>query len=318
MITSNRISKQLDEYVSYKQSLGFKIKSEIYVLRKFIRYTLSLDYDGPLTKDLVLTWCSLDKSASNKAKGRRFEPISTFAKYITSFDAEAEVMPKCPFGNPHTRTTPYIYTESETKMLMDECSNLYSPDGLRSLTIKTAIGLLWATGLRTSELTNLKIKDVDFNTKILYIWNSKFRKDRIVPISNSVMIELIKYKLEIDKLLGVRNNDAYFFVTTSKKPLDIRSFEYAFIKIRGCINANPIGHPAVRLTDFRHTFACRTILSWLNNGIDANSKLIILSTYLGHVKPQDTYWYLSATPEMLNTVCTRYEKKFGGNYNENC
>jgi len=317
MLTSNRISKQLDEYILYKQSLGFKIKGEIFVLRKFIRYTLSLDYDGPLTKNLVLKWCSLDKNASDKTKGRRFEPISPFAKFVTSFDGEAEAMPKCPYGNPHTRTTPYIYTELETKQLMDECNNLYSLDGLRQLTMKIAIGLLWATGLRTSELTNLKIKDVDFNTKALYIWNSKFRKDRIVPFSNSVRIELKKYKLEIDNRLGTRNDDKYFFVTTGKRPLDIRAFEYAFIKIRDCIKANPIGHPAVRLMDFRHTFACKTILSWLEKGVEVNSKLTVLSTFLGHVKPQDTYWYLSATPEMLNAVCTRYEKKFGGSYYEN-
>ncbi|MBC8556075.1 MAG: tyrosine-type recombinase/integrase [Candidatus Brocadiales bacterium] len=252
-----------------------------------------------------------------KTKGRQFEPISPFAKYVTSFDVQAGAMPKCPFGNPHTRTTPYIYTELETKQLMDECKNLYSPDGLRKLTMKTAIGLLWATGLRTSELINLKIKDVDFKTNVLYIWNSKFKKDRIVPFSNSVRIELMKYRLEIDNRLGTRNDDKSFFVNTGKRPLDIRAFDYAFIKIRDSIKANPIGYPAVRLMDFRHTFACRTILNWLKNGVDANSKLTILSTFLGHVKPQDTYWYLSATPEILNAVCTRYEKKFGGSYYEN-
>ena len=317
MLTSNKISKQLDAYIYYKRNLGFKIESEISVLRNFVRYTLSLDYNGHLTKAMVLQWCSLKKNASDKTKGRCFEPIAPFAKYVTAFDVEAEVMPKCPFGNTHTRTAPYIYTEPETLQLIEECSNLYSPDGLRILTIRTAIGLLWVTGLRTAELTNLKIKDVDFNSNVLYIWNSKFRKDRIVPFSSSSSAELEQYKVEIDHRLGCRNEDKSFFVTTGGRPLDKRAFEYAFIKIRNRINAKPIGHPAVRLTDFRHTFACRTILGWLKNGVDANSKLHILSTFLGHVKPQDTYWYLSATPEMLNTVCTRYEEKYGGGCYEN-
>ena len=89
-----------------------------------------------------------------------------------------------------------------------------------------------------------------------------------------------------------------------------------FKLIRPCINSNPTGYPYVRLYDFRHTFACNTILIWNEQGEDVNEKLYVLSTYLGHVKPADTFWYLSATPELLKALCSKYEEQFGGNDDE--
>lgn len=89
-----------------------------------------------------------------------------------------------------------------------------------------------------------------------------------------------------------------------------------FKLIRPCINSNPTGYPYVRLYDFRHTFACNTILRWKEQGEDVNEKLYVLSTYLGHVKPADTFWYLSATPELLKALCSKYEEQFGGNDDE--
>lgn len=316
MLVSNRISLQLEEYLKYKRSLGYKLVSEESILRSLVSYTLNLGYDGPFTKEIALSWINYQKDAPNKRKGRKLQVLLLFARYVVSFDNEAEMLPSKMFGNPHERIVPYIYSEEEVVRLMDECKRLYSIDGWRSLTIATAIGLLWATGLRTSELTNLRIKDVDLCNNLLYVWASKFKKDRIVPISISTAKELSKYKMMIEKRLGERHEESSFFITDRGKPLTLRAFSYAFKLIRGCIGANPIGHPAVRLTDFRHTFASRTIFNWLEKGIDVNANIFQLSVFLGHAKVQDTYWYLSATPEMLSLTNHFYERQFGGGYDE--
>jgi len=67
-----------------------------------------------------------------------------------------------------------------------------------------------------------------------------------------------------------------------------------------------------RLDFLRHTFACNTIKRWHETREDANRKLFLLSTYMGHVKPEDTYWYLSGTPELLGIAARKFEDRFGG------
>ena len=72
-----------------------------------------------------------------------------------------------------------------------------------------------------------------------------------------------------------------------------------FKLIRPCINSNPTGYPYVRLYDFRHTFACNTILRWNEQGEDVNEKLYVLSTYLGHVKPASTHIFKVLSPNLF-------------------
>lgn len=200
---------------------------------------------------------------------------------------------------------------------MAQCQTLYSPDGIRAKTTAVIIGLLWSTGLRPSEPIKLLSSDVNLDYGVLHIRGTKYSKERYIPLDISVIQKLGDYKLWIEEQIGIRSPDDAFFYTTCGKPLTERSLAYAFKIIRPCINAQPTGYPFVRLYDFRHTMACNTIHRWTKQGIDVNSSLHILSTYMGHVKPQDTYWYLSATPGMLELSCSNFEDMFGGNNIEN-
>ena len=313
---NNRISRQLEDYLTYKRSLGFKLIHESTVLRRFADYTLEIGYDGPLTQDIALSWAASDTS-SDKTMGRRMEVIRPFSRYAHAFDAEAEVIHSLVYKNVHDRPVPYIYQESVVLQLMNECRNLYSPDGIRAYTIETVIGLLWATGMRPSEPTNLVIADVDLDNRLLRIRKTKFSKERIIPIDGTMSEKLRDYKRRITEKLGSKTADEAFFYTTGGKPLTESALSYAFKLIRPCINANPTGYPHVRLYDLRHTMACNTIRRWHNQGLDVNAKLHVLSTYMGHVRPEDTYWYLSATPELLELSCSKYEERFGGDCDEN-
>lgn len=314
-MNNNRLSKQLKEYLDYKRSLGFKLIQEETVLNRLIEYTLSIEYDGPLTTDIVLNWVALG-TQSDKTRGRKIEVIRPFSKFIHAFDPESEVIGSLIFSNVHDRPTPYIYSEDEVIQLMKACDNLYSPDGIRAYTTKMVIGLLWSTGMRPSEPVNLVNGDIDFDKKIIHIRNTKFSKERYIPIHESVSHELFNYSSWIKKELGAKSIYDSFFYTTSGKALTESSMAYAFKIIRPCIKARTTGYPYVRLYDFRHTFACNTICNWYKQGIDVNAKLHVLSTYLGHVRPEDTYWYLSATPELLKLSCSKYEMNFGGDFSE--
>lgn len=309
---NNGIPSMVESYISYKHSLGFQITSESVVLRSFARYVQESGYTGSFTRNIAFQWCEKGPDPSIVTKGRRFEALKGFADYVNSFDQESESLPVLPYGNPHKRTRPHIYSLDETCLLMEKCDDLYSPDGMRALTIKTAIGLLWSTGMRTSELVNLSLSDVDFKNNIIMIRSSKFNRDRIIPVSPDVSFHLNDYRKRIESFSVDSRKSPVFFLTTGGKPLKRSAFEYAFQKIRDVIDVSDSGYEHARLYDFRHSFATRTIRTWLVNGEDVNAKLFLLSTYMGHIHPEDTYWYISSTPELLELASGRYEEIFGG------
>lgn len=311
----NKISSLVESYLSYKQNLGFQLRSEAICLRAFARYTEELGYAGTLTRKIVFQWCERD-NPSLMTKGRRFEPIAGLARYVNAFDPKSETLPKLPYGNPHKRVTPHIYTLNETLLLMDKCKSLYSPDGIRALTMQTVIGLLWATGLRTSELVKLTKDDINLDKNLIIVRKSKFNKDRIIPIAEDVSWHLKYYSTQVSRISDKANRSAEFFFFTGGRPTNLRALEYAFQKIRDVVDVSDSGYDHARLYDFRHTFATRTIKRWYDQGEDVNAKLYLLATYMGHAHPDETYWYLSSTPELMRLASSKYESTYGGDDNE--
>ena len=310
MLDNNRISRQIEEYITYKRSLGYAIKIESQELRRFAKYTRSIGYDGPFTAELAMQWASLDNDFSRIYMARRLETLHTVAVYISAFDPEAQIPQNGVFGKAHLRSEPYIYTDDEVMSLISSASSLHSPDGIRICTVASAIGLMYATGIRVSELTGLTIADVRIEEGYLFIHSSKFKKDRIVPVHATAISKLSEYKAFIDSRIGGRNDEDFFFVTSYGHRFNTRAFEYSFQLIRPLVFSDSTKPP--RLYDLRHTFACNTIKRWYEAGDDVNHKLYLLSMYMGHVKPEDTYWYLSATPELLGIAARKFEGRFGG------
>jgi site-specific recombinase XerD len=315
LLDKNRITKQVEEYITYKRSLGYVIKVEAQELRRFAKYTRDIGYNGPLTVDISMNWATLIDNSTPKYMARRLETLHTLAVHVSAFDPEAQVPPNGVFGKTHSRSNPYIYTDNEVSKLMSGANKLFSPDGIRAYTVSTAIGLMYSTGIRVNELTSLKIADARLSEGYLFIRCSKFKKDRVVPLHPTVVNELKKYKVFINDKLAPRCDGDYFFVTSYGRRFNLRAFEYAFQLIRvplfgKCTQDVSMHLP--RLYDLRHSFACNTIKRWHAAGENVNQKLYLLSTYMGHVKLEDTYWYLSATPELIELASRRFENWFGG------
>jgi len=310
-LNTNLISNQIEEYISYKQALGYQIKIESQELRRFAIYTLSIGHEGSLTRELAFNWVTLNPKYSQWYLSRRMETIRTFAKYICVLDSNAQMPPKGIFGKCHGRTTPYIFTEKEIRFLMNAALKLHSPDGLRSKTISVAIGLLWATGMRPSEICKLKNDDVKLKDGLITIKETKFKKSRIIPIHESTISALNEY-LVVREHLREDFSETSFFLTTKSRSLSLRNFEGALFKIRNLllVESDEWKRRPPRLYDIRHTFACNTLLRWYKSGVDIDQKIIYLSTYLGHSKIADTYWYLTGTPELFDVTSTNFEKTF--------
>ena len=317
-MNTNLISKQIEEYISYKRSIGYKIKIEADELRRFAKYTIDIGYKGSLKNDIVMKWAALKPHYSRWYMARRLETVRTFGKYICIFDPMAQMPPKGVFGRCHGRVNPYIYTEEEICILMNSALNLYSPDKLRGRTISTAIGLLWSTGMRPGEACNLHNDDVDLVKGLITINETKFSKSRILPLDKTTISKLKSYESFKNK---IRKNflDQHFLITTGSQKLKLRNFENAMQIIRKDIlkEESESKRRLPRLYDIRHSFACHTLLKWLKNGINVDSKILYLSTYLGHVKVADTYWYLTGTPDLMNLVSKNFEKYFSKNGGRN-
>ncbi len=307
----NLISRQVEEYITYKRSLGYKIEVEAQELRRFAAYTVSTGHDGSLSIAIALRWATLKETYSRYYMARRIETVRTFAKYITVFDSKAQISPKGMFGKCHGRTTPYIYSKNEIYILMESALKLHSPDGLRSKTISTAIGLLWTTGMRPNELCKLMDTDIDLDKGLIFIRETKFSKNRVLPIHKTTVSKLKSYVHLRNK---IRNDflDSHFFLMTKARQLYLKNFEYAFQVIRKKLltNMKSWNRRPPRLYDIRHSFASITLLSWLKKGINVDNKILYLSVFLGHVKVADTYWYLTGTQELLQFVTQNFEKKF--------
>ena len=186
---------------------------------------------------------------------------------------------------------------------------LPAPTGLRNLSYVTLIGLLSATGLRPGEALALDRSDVDLETGILTIRQTKFGKSRFVPVADSTRLALVDYAKQRDELCSRRRTEA-FLVSERGKRLQGCTTRRTFARISCAIGlrtssgSRSIGR-GPRLQDFLHSFATRRLIEWYRAGLDVGRELPKLATYLGHVDVGYTYWYIEAVPELLQLAAER-------------
>jgi integrase len=203
------------------------------------------------------------------------------------------------------RATPYLYSEHEVLGLMTAAQKLPAP--MRQETTATIVGLLYATGMRVGEALRLDRGDVDLDEGLLVVRDSKFGKSREVPLHKSAVEALGSYAERRDELCPQASTDAFFLSATGTRVLYC-NFHMAFLGLvreAGLRPRSPKCRP--RPHDLRHSFAVSTLIDWYREGVEVEPLLARLSTYLGHVHPGNTYWYLSAAPELLGLAAARLE-----------
>ena len=188
---------------------------------------------------------------------------------------------------------------------------MYLRSPLRAATLETLIGLLAVSGLRIGEALRLDRDDVDLAGGVLRILESKFGKSREVPLHPSTVEALAVYARRRDQLCP-HCADRAFFVSTAGTRLLYCNAHLAWLELVRCAGLQPRSAKCrPRPHDLRHSFAVRTLLGWYQDGADVAARMPLLSTYLGHVHPANTYWYLSAAPELLSLVAARLDAAGG-------
>lgn len=188
-------------------------------------------------------------------------------------------------------------------------AELRSPSGIRALTYRTLIGLLSTTGLRPGEALSLNEADVDLQSGILTVRESKLGKSRFVPLQPSTRQALAFYGQRCAQIPVKRQTDA-FLIAESGRRLAACACRRTFAQLSRAIGlrAVPDGRRrgrGPRLQDFRHTFATRTLIDWYRAGLDVQRELPKLSSLLGHAGVEHTYWYIDAVPERLHLASDR-------------
>ena len=231
-----------------------------------------------------------------------------FAAFAASLDEATEIPPaSCLPGRP-ARAVPYLYSDAQVEAIMAAARSLPSP--LLASAYETLIGLLAVTGLRISEAIRLGRDDVLPGQGWLRVIEGKFGKSREVPLAPSTVEALGRFAAIRDHLCPAPRHDS-FFCSTAGTRLTYARVRQTFSELcqhAGVVAASPRCRP--RLHDFRHRFAVTTLVGWQQAGADIGALLPLLSTVMGHVNPASTYWYLTATPELMAPVAARLQTTF--------
>jgi integrase/recombinase XerD len=292
---------RLDDYVALRRSMGFVMK-ESSLLVSFVRY-MDQREASQVTTDLAVSWAVSSAGVLAVTRAQRLGVVRAFSVYLHALDPAHEVPPVDLLPGPYTRITPYIYSEADIAALMAAASSL--PSSWRALTYRTLIGLLAVSGMRLGEAIRLDRTDLDQDNSVLVVRDSKFSKSREIPLHPTTLAALAHYQRLAGRHFPQPNCPA-LLVSTRGTRLIRQNIEYVFPRLVRHAGLKPRSdrcHP--RLYDFRHSLAVNTLLDWYRQGLDVQSRLPLLSTLLGHTKPANTYWYLSAVPELLALVAQR-------------
>jgi len=303
------LQNAIEDYIALRRSLGFKLDDMAADLTKFASF-LEQKAAPYITTALALEWAmqSTDHLPSHWA--RRLGFVRVFARHWSATDPRTEIPPAGLLPFRAQRARPYFYTEQEIQRLLAAAKSLSPASGLRPWTYHCLFGLLAVSGLRISEVIKLERQDVDFYQGVLTIRQTKFNKNRLIPLHISTRDVLSEYAEHRDRLVP-NPSSSCFLLNDCGRCLERSAVRRTFYDLSRQIGLRgPTDHTGPRIHDFRHRFALNTLIQWYRAGEDIERRLPVLSTFLGHAHVADTYWYLSIHPELMGLATERLEQRW--------
>ncbi|HEY8827679.1 MAG TPA: tyrosine-type recombinase/integrase [Jatrophihabitantaceae bacterium] len=305
-----KLQELVADYLRVRRSLGYKLNDAEYILDRFVVYLREHDAHG-VSVEHTLGFATAPSGASPRWQALRLSAVRCFARWAHCQDTDIEVPPARLLPARPTRVAPYIYTADQIQALL-AAADLLQP-GIRAATFRTLIGLMAATGIRTGEAVGLDIASLDLQSHTLTV-RGKYEKIRMLPLHPTVADALTGYLDQRDRLLPAAACPALLISSrgTRLRPPNVQETFRGLVQQAGLRSASSSCRP--RPHDLRHTFAVSTMLDAYRSGADPSVVLPVLSTWLGHAEPSDTYWYLSGTAELLAAATERLES--GGPHDE--
>jgi integrase len=300
------LQQLLDEYLATRRALGVRLERDGRQLQGFVAF-LELHQASHITTARALQWATKPRGVQSCRHAQLLGKVRQFARYASAVDPRHEIPPPGLLPARPRRAVPYIYSDLEVDRLIGAARELSGTTGLRPCTFATLLALLAATGMRATEPLRLDRGDVDLDQGVLTVRKSKFGKSRYVPVHPSTSRALADYAALRDRLCPNPLSQRFFLAERGTR-IPYSTLRQTFARLcqqvglRGRADFRP-----PRLHDLRHRFAVSTLLRWYQDGSDVECHLPVLATYLGHADVKDTYWYCTATPELLQLAADRIE-----------
>jgi integrase len=302
------LRQALAGYLGVRRALGYKLARPEKLVGQFITY-LEAAGATTITVEHALAWATLPAGDASW-HACRLSAVRGFAAYLRTIDPSAQVPPADLIPWRPRRATPYLYSDSDITALIAAAASLRFP--LRTATYQTLIGLLAVTGMRVGEAIRLDRPDAGLHGGVVTVRESKFGKSRLVPLHPTTTAALRSY-LRLRDRLHPHPSTAAVFISPAGTRLLYCNVHSTFQRLARQAGLQPRSASCrPRIHDLRHSFAVASLLDAYSRGQDGQARLALLATYLGHVDPAATYWYLSAAPELLALAGQRLEHHLAG------
>jgi integrase len=300
------LRQHLADYLAMRRAVGYRLARSEKLLAQFISYLEAIGASTVTIEDAV-AWATLP-AGSPVWWAMRLSVVRGFAGYLHTLDDRCQMPPSDLLRRRPQSRVPYLYSDQELNALLAATATISSP--LRAATFRTLIGLLAVTGMRIGEAIAADRDDIDHEHGQLIVRHGKFGKTRLLPLHQSTLAAITGYLQRPDR--PQRPRSPALFLSTVGTRLHYPDVNRTFTKLvahAGLTARSARCHP--RIHDLRHTFAVQTLLDCYRTGVDVEPRLPLLSTYLGHVNPASTYWYLTGSPELLALAGQRLQTSLG-------
>lgn len=296
------------DYLATRRTMGFKVEGLTKLLTSFVTFCEARTVNR-VENDIAIQWATtmIKVPVSDALLARRMDAVRVFARYQHALDPATQVPTDQSFNRRYQPKAPNVFSDEEILALLTAAKTL--TPRLKAVTWPTLIGLLATTGMRPGEACRLGIGDVDLSNGVVQVLETKFGKSRLVFIHPTTATVLGEYlKVRQDWVGTAATACPALFVNSRRGPISPGKLSVTFNQVVATagITTQP-GHRPPRLHDLRHTYAVTTMLDWYRDGHDVQERLPLLSTWLGHVDPASTYWYLHAVPELLAHAARRLD-----------
>ncbi len=290
-------AQQMEDFIQYKKALGYSRSSYEKFLAIFDCFCLNAFPEvRSLTQQLVMQWVRLRPNETANGVKRRMVAIREFGKYLNAIGLKAYVLPPEMIG-PFKPFFPYLFSDEELTAFFAAADSM-TPHKLspyRESVVPVLFRLLYCCGLRPHEVRLIRCADVNLETGSIYISDTKVHKDRIVVMSPDLQSLCREYDARMRTIL---KNREYFFSSPKGAAYSV---SWVQVQFRTCWKkaGNFRGAATPRVYDFRHNYATRTLMKWMDEGRDLYTWLPYLSAYMGHSQFSHTAYYIHLLPGRL-------------------
>ena len=301
------LSCPIQGYIEEKKAVGYNFGKGAAMLKRFDIFVKSFGLEEvSLPKKLVLEWTKLTPNETVSNQSHRISLLRGLAEYMNRIGYPAYIYPRGLVTIDRYSYTPYIFSEVELLSILNVCDSYpkAAASPYRHLVLPLIMRMLYGCGLRISEALNLSIDDVDLREGTLFIADTKFGKERLIPMSDSLRKRCHDHRMSV---LACRAGKDPFYPSPYGGSYSSSTISSLFRQILWKAGISHSGK-GPRLHDMRHTFAVHCLKKWVLNGRDLSNCLPYLSAYLGHEDMRGSQRYLRLTADLYPDITAKVEE----------